>query len=447
MNADAKWHKYLPAPLRDRIAGRPELQAILNNSGWLFADKLLRLLVGVSVGVCLARYLGPLQFGQFNFAVAFVTLLGPLAVLGLDGIVVRELVKHPDQRNLILGATLSLKLLGGIVALTSAQLLIWWLKADDMVARQMVAILSVGVLFQTFDAYDFWFQSQVKSRLTVATKSSAFVLFSLVKVALIITNAGLLAFAWTSLGELVLAGVGLGLVYRMTERGNPASRVVLWCWPRMRWLLSQSWALLFSGLAIMVYFRIDQVMLAQMVGERELGLYSAALRLSEIWYAIPTILVASASPALIASYARSAEQYYARLQKLFTNLAGLAYLVAIPMSLLSSTLILWLYGPEFAGAGTVLMVHIWTALFVFLGVGLSSWMINEGMTKFYLLQTTAGAVTNTLLNLFLIPRFGAVGASIATLISQAIASYLMLCTTARTRRLFYMQSNAFLLRV
>jgi len=446
MHADAKWLKYLPAPMRGRITGRPELQAILNNSGWLFVDKFLRLLVGVSVGVWLARYLGPLQFGQLNFAVAFVALLGPFAVLGLDGIVVRELVKHPDQRNVILGATLSLKLLGGMAAFTSAQLLIWWLRPDDLLARQMVAILSVGFLFQTADAYDFWFQSQVKSRLTVAIKGSAFVLLSLVKVALIIIDAGLLAFAWASLAELALIGVGLTLVYRTTQRGNPVTGVVLWCWPRMRWLLSQSWALLFSGLAIMIYARIDQIMLAQLVGERELGLYSAALRLSEVWYAIPTIVVASASPALIASYARSSEQYYARLQRLFNNLVGLAYLVAIPMSLLSSILILWLYGPEYAGAGTVLMVHVWTALFVFLGVGLTPWVINEGMTKFYLLQTTAGAVTNTLLNLLLIPKFGAVGASIATLASQAVAAYLMLCTTSKTRKIFYMQNKAFLFR-
>lgn len=446
MQADAKWLKYLPAPVRGRIAGRPELQAILNNSGWLFADKFLRLLMGVSVGVWLARYLGPLQYGQLNFAVAFVALLGPFAVLGLDGIVVRELVKHPDQRNLILGATLSLKLLGGVFVLISAQLLIWWLRPDDTLGRQMIAILSLGVLFQAFDAYDFWFQSQVKSRLTVAIKTSAFVLFSLVKVALIIMNAGLLAFAWTTLAELGLAGLGLGLVYRMTEADNPTSRIVLWCWPRMRWLLSQSWALLFSGLAIMIYARIDQVMLAELVGERELGLYSAALRLSEVWYAVPMILVASASPALVASYAHSPEQYYARLQRLFNTLAALAYMIAIPTSLLSSGLVLWLYGPEFAGAGVVLMVHVWTALFVFLGVGLNPWVINEGMTKFFLMQTTAGAVTNTLLNLFLIPKFGAIGASVATLASQAVASYLMLCTTSKTRKIFYMQNKALLLR-
>jgi len=446
MHADARWLKYLPAPMRVRITGRPELQAIVNNSGWLLLDKLLRVLVGVSVGVWLARYLGPQQFGQLNFAVAFVALLGPLAALGLDAVVVRELVKHPEQRNAILGATFNLKVLGGMATLISAQLLIWWLRPDDVLARQMVAILSVGVLFQTFDAYDFWFQSQLKSRLTVAIKGAAFVLFSLVKVALMIMNAGLLAFAWVSLAELVMVAMGLGLVYRMTERGSPVSAVLLWCWPRMRWLLSQSWALLLSGVAITIYSRIDQVMLAQLTGERELGLYSAALRLSEAWYAIPMAVVASVSPALIASYARSPEQYYARLQKLFNSLVGLAYLVAIPMSLLSSTLILWLYGPQFAGAGTVLMVHVWTAPFVFLGAGLNPWVINEGMTKFYLVQTTAGAVINTLLNLFLIPKFGAVGAAIATLVSQALAAYLMLGTTSKTRRIFYMQTKALLLR-
>ena len=197
-----------------------------------------------------------------------------------------------------------------------------------------------------------------------------------------------------------------------------------------------------SGLAVMLYMRIDQIMLAQMMGNREVGLYSAALRFSEIWYFIPMALVSSVMPSLTQAKSDSPEKYLQRLQQLFSNLVRLAYLIALPMTFSSSFLVTLLYGQAYAGAGAILAIHIWSAVFVFIGVGMYPWTVNEGLMKYSLFQTIVGAIVNICLNFFLIPRFGGVGAAIATLISQMIASFISNMFTSRMRIVFKMQLRA-----
>jgi len=200
--------------------------------------------------------------------------------------------------------------------------------------------------------------------------------------------------------------------------------------------------LLLSGLTIMLYMRIDQVMLAEMVGEREVGLYSAALRLSEVWYVIPTIIISSVMPSLTEARARSEELYYQRLQQLFTYLARVAYLVAVLMTVLANPLIHLLYGESYSQAGSILAVHIWAAVFVFLGVGMGPWVINEGLTSLFFFQTLFGALVNVALNIALIPLLGGLGAAIATLVSQLTAAYFALALFRRTRTIFAMENKA-----
>lgn len=443
---DPRWLSYLPSILRNRLSGRYAFQAVIHNSGWLLLDKFLRLVVGISLGVWLARYLGPNLFGQINFAVAFVSLFAPIAMLGLDAIVVRELVRCPEQRDLILGSAFRLKLMGAVIAIILAQVAIRMLRPDDALAKQLISIVSIGLLFQSLDVFEFWFQSQVQAKYAVYVRSSSFLVLSAVKVWLIITEASLIAFIWSYLAETVCAGVGLFIMFRRLEAGPKRKSLALTFSAKMKTFLTQSWPLMLSGLAVMVYFRIDQVMLAQLSSQHEVGLYSAALRISEVWYAIPTVLIASVSPSLIDSHGKSLELYYERLQKLFTLLARIAYAVAIPTTLLATSLVPRLYGHAFDGAGFILTIHIWTALFVFLGIGLSPWIVNEGMTRFYLYQTSVGAVTNVLLNLILIPTYGGIGAAVATLISQMVTAYLMLGFSRKTRRIFLMQTKAIFMR-
>jgi PST family polysaccharide transporter len=181
-----------------------------------------------------------------------------------------------------------------------------------------------------------------------------------------------------------------------------------------------------------------------MTGNREVGLYSAALRFSEIWYFIPMSIVSSVMPLLTQARLESEVKYYHRLQQLLNNLVRIAYIIALPMTFISSFLVTSLYGPDYSRAGLILAIHIWSAVFVFIAVGSTPWTINEGMLRYSLIQTTGGAIINICLNIYLIPRYGAVGAAISTLFSQMSACFLSNAMTPRLRIIFKMQLKALL---
>lgn len=438
--SDSKWLSVLPAFVRKRIEGRHNLQKILGNTGWLFFDKILRMGVGLIVGVWVARYLGPEQFGAFNFAIAFVALFGAFASLGLDGIVVRDIVREPERKFEILSSAFILKFCGGCVAFLISLGAIFIMRPAESQTHWLVGIIAAGMIFQSFDAIDLWFQSQVKSKYTVIAKNSAFVVLALVRVILILNKAPLTAFAWAAFAEIILGAAGLVMFYVRQKT------VPVWC-PKIdtaRRLVKESWPLMLSGLAIMIYMRIDQIMLGQMMGNKEVGLYSAALRFSEIWYFIPIAIVSSVMPSLTQARLESKEKYFLLLQQLFNNLVRIAYVIAIPMTFISTFLVTSLYGPDYSRAGVILAIHIWSAVFVFIGVGMSPWTINEGMMRYSLIQTIGGAIVNICLNIFLIPKYGAAGAAIATLISQMMASFLLNITVPKLRIIFKMQLKALL---
>lgn len=425
-----------------RLAQPGQFRGIIANAGWLFMDKLLRMGIGLVIGIWMARYLGVADFGHLNYAIAFASLFSAIATLGLDGIVIRELVRHPDQKHELLGSVFALKLIGGCIAVSLVLGSIFLLRPADTTTHLLVGIIATGMIFQAFDVIDFWFQSEVQSKFTVYARSSAFLLISAVKAALILGGAGLVAFAWASLAEIIVGSAGLVIAYRATGNSLLSMQARF---PVATRLLHESWPLMLSGLAILLYMRIDQVMLGEISGEHEVGLYSAALRLSEVWYVIPTVIISSVMPALTRARSSSEQHYYQRLQQLFTFLARTAYVVAIPMTIFSTPLVTLLFGEQFSAAGPVLAVHIWAALFVFLGVAQSPWTINEGLARINLYYTSLGAIINIALNYYLIPVYGALGCAIATTVSYGFSAWLANGLSKRTRRIFRLQSRAVLL--
>jgi PST family polysaccharide transporter len=436
------WVKYLPPYIRDSLHGRYNLQKLIGNTGWLFADRILRMAVGLVVGVWTARFLGPDQYGLFNFASAFVVLFSILATLGLDGVVVRELVQTPERENEVLGTAFLLKLAGGILTLVIAIAAINLLRPGDSVVHWLVAAIASGRIFQSLDTIDFWFQARVESRFVVYARSCAFLLVSVIQILLIIENAPLIAFASAVSLEMALGAFGLVLVYR-----SNGQRLSWWTLNvhRITRILKDAWPLALAGMAIMIYMRIDQVMLGQMMGNQAVGVYSAAVRISEAWYFIPLSIVASVTPSLIEAKKVSFNLYYERLARLFRLMVSIALAIAIPITFVSDYVARALYGNRYQGVGPILAIHIWAAVFVFLGVAQGPWNINEGLAKLALLRTFIGAATNVFLNLLLIPQYGPVGAAIATIVSQALSAVVLNALSSKTRKIFKLQLYSMLL--
>lgn len=416
---NAAWVKYLPGFVRTRLHGRHGLQAILGNSGWLIADKILRMGIGLWVGVWIARYLGPEQYGLWNFAEAFTGLFAAFASLGLDSIVVRELVNYPNKKNELLGSAFALKLAGGVFTLLASVLAVSQLRSGESLTMWLVGISAAGYIFQSVNVIDFYFQAKVQSRYVVIAANAAFVMATLVKIILLLTAAPLIAFAWAGLGEIVLTTTFFLLAYGVNHNDVREWRFNSHV---MRVLLKESWPLILAGLAVMLYMRIDMVMLQGMAGAREVGIYAAATRLSEIWYFLPSVFVASVSPSIIRSHNTDPVLFLSRLRKLYFFMVWLAIGLALPLSLLSGLIVGVLFGQAFEDAAPVLAIHLWASIAVFLGVASSQYLLVERLQKISFYRTLIGLLCNVVLNLILIPKMGAIGAAIATVISYFVAT-------------------------
>jgi polysaccharide transporter, PST family len=400
--------------IRVRYTQSEGLRKITQNTSWLFFDKILRMGVGLIVGVWVARYLGPEQYGLWNYAIAFTSLFGACAALGLDNIVVRDIVQYPSRRDELLGSAFYLKLTAGIATLFLTVVVIYFIKSGDQLTLSLVALSSVGFVFQSLNVIDSYFQSQVKSKYTVYANNSAFILMAAGKVVLLLVKAPLLAFAVIGALEIALSSIFLIGVYRYNHLTVSTWRFNMHI---AKNLLRDSWPLLLAGLSIMIYMRIDQVMIGSMLGDKEVGIYSAAVKISEIWYFIPIAIVASLFPAIIESKKRSEKLYYSRLQKLFNVITWIGISVALCVTFSSTFIIQFLFGKEYADASSILTLHIWTGVAVCLGIASGSWYMTENLQKLSFYRTLNGAIVNVFLNFYLIPKYGAKGAAIATVIS------------------------------
>jgi len=436
------WLRCLPGSLYAKIEHRPNLRKILNNAAWLFSDKLLRAGLGLFVGVWVARYLGPDDFGLLSFAVAFVSLFGALSTLGLPGLVVRDIVSDPKGSFETLGSACVLQVIGGITAFLAALILISILRPHDRSTLSVVTIIGLTLLLKGSESIKSWFESQVQSKYTVWAESAVFVAISLIKIGLVLLGASLLAFVWVTFIEGLMTAIVLFAIYEWVGGGLRAWRFSL---TRAHTLLQHSWPLILSGLAVMVYMRIDQIMLGQLLNDKAVGIYSAAVRISEAWYFIPVAIVGSVFPMLLDARKTSEALYLAKFQKLYDALAAIALVVAIPVTFLADQIVVTLFGQEYLEAGTILSIHIWTALFVFLGVASGKWFLAENRQLLALYRVLWGVGVNIALNSLWIPQYGGVGAAVATLVSQAVAALLIDVVYKETRFMFWMKLKACLI--
>jgi O-antigen/teichoic acid export membrane protein len=400
---------------------RPTLKLVSINTGWLIGDKIVRLGVGLIVGVWVARYLGPEQYGVLASAIAFLAILQAFAALGLDNIVVRQVAQSPESAHTILGTALVLRVLASTLSLLLAALVGLVLYQDDLKTLTVLFLVASGIIFQPAEVIDLWFQSQSKSRLTVTAKAVAYVCAAVLKVSLIVSSAPLWSFAAAQSIELAISAVALRFSYRQFKVQHK------WKWQAstVKALLTQSFPFLVSGLSIVVYMKSSQVIVSQLLDHRALGLYSTAQVLSELCYFLPMTIAISVAPTIARQKLRSEDEYITTIQKIFSFMWVLSIGLSTLICLNSSFIVEMLYGEAYAEAATVLAVHIFTLIPVSIGVIQSLWLVNENKGRIAIYQALVGAVTSVSLNLYLIPKFGILGGAMAILMSQTIQAFLV----------------------
>jgi len=409
------------------------------NTSWLLGERILRMAVSLFVTIYVARYLGPERFGLLSYALSFVWLFSSLASFGTDNILVRELVRHPEQRKNLIGTVFWLKVCGSVVMGTAITTVLYF-RTEDQQTYWLIALIALGFLFQATNVVDFYFQAQVQSKFTVRAQIIQLLITSLFKIYLVWNEAELVWFAVAlMLDQAVVAVLFLIMYSWKIEKFPYLSFNII----KAKLLLKDAWPLIFAGMVVSIYMKIDQVMLKEMLNTKAVGVYAGAVKLCEAWYFVPTALVASLFPAVVEARKNSEKIYEERVQKLYDLMVWGSVAVALPTTLLSDWIILILYGTDFQEAADVLRIYIWAGVFVSLGVASSKWLVAENLQRYSFYVTTLGAILNVGCNLWFIPIYGIKGAAFATLMAQGTVSFVSLSFFSKTRKNCWKMINSF----
>ena len=378
----------------------------------------------------MARQLGPTYFGTFSMLLSFVSLFTPLIALGLNAIVTRELCVAKVNEGKVIGTVVFLRLigvlLGALCILLIANNLIDTLEAH----YYLIVILVIGNSFSLFNFFEFWFQSRMESKYVSIIRTVVLIVFSLVKLSVAYTEPVLINFIVVQAVEWLTAGCVLGVFYLFKRSKIHQLEIDI---SYGVGLLRESVWLIFSGVAAVIYLKIDQLMLGIMVDEATVGIYSIAVKFSEIWYFFPTALAASFFPKLLKDKDECTNKYENSLQLLLDGMFAFSLFIILFTILFSKSFIPFLYGDEYLNSAGLLNIQIWACCFVFMRAVTSKWLLAESLVKYSLVSQGAGACINVAMNYFLIPIWHAEGAAWSTLFSYFFASYLSFWFFKETR--------------
>ncbi|MFA7193551.1 MAG: flippase [Candidatus Paceibacterota bacterium] len=394
-------------------------QKYFKNTGWLFAGRIFSLAISFFVGIYVARYLGPSNYGLMSFAISFVGIFGVLSSLGIDEIVNREIVKNHNIKDKIIGTAFFIKISGSVLAIFFIFLASFAI-TDEMFTLILIWLFSLHYVPQAFNVIETYFQSQVLSKKIVKAQILSGIISAVLKLGVILLNKGIFWLLFIYVVEIAL--VALFLIVAFLKSGHHFKN---WKFDKKiaLSLLRDSWPMILSGLSVGVYMKIDQIMINHFLNNEATGIYAISVKLSEIWYLIPTIIGASIFPAIINSLSVSNEKFESRLSKLYFVMFWSSLIFSAVVSIFAQKIITLLFGEQYIGATPVLQVYIWSLVAVSLGIVIGKYLIAKNLTKITLYTTIIGALLNIVLNIILIPKMGIAGAAYATIISYLVVNF------------------------
>lgn len=404
---------------------------LIANMNWIFLEKFFRSFLMVVVIGWLAKSIGAELFGVLSVSLAIVEIVRSISAFGMQGVIVRDLAKHPEQTSNILINALTIQ-----VALASLGLLICFALAyyfywQSEILALTVAIYASSLLILPFSIIKYHFEANIKSKYaSVSSIFSQIVTYSIL-VLLLWYDAHYFVLVIALTIELFLSSLILLIFFLKNSPRLSFSGVNI---KSLRAYLEECWPLAISAAAVVLYMKIDTVMIAKLYSAEMAGVYSAAARISEMVYFLPMAIVATLFPLLYQNSSRLPEFYDRSLQMLYDVFSILGLLFLGFCFLFSSDVIFLVYGEKFAGSAEILVIHAISAVFMFWGFINHRWMLNEGLHSIILKRTILGCALNLGLNYVLIPEQGGVGAALATVISYSCIAFFFDIFHTRTRQ-------------
>ncbi|WP_201352087.1 flippase [Hydrogenimonas urashimensis] len=416
----------------------------MKNSSWLLVEKILRLIIGLFIGIWIARVLGPGEYGNLSYIQSFVALFSAFTTLGISGIVIREIVANPEKSDAILANAFTLRFFGALGTMVLIFVLLRWFAPDSRL-ENLILLASAGLFFQAFNVLDLYFQSQTLNQYSALANIVMLILSALLKFFLIVYNAPLYAYVWALLFDSAVLAMNLLLFYLKATAKKFSDFLHFFDkvqFSEIALLLRHSAPLLLSTFIIAIYAQLDQVMLKHMADAETVGRYAAAVRLNSVWSLLPSVILVVVTPSLMYSEEKIKESVVSSYASLYKLLALYSFLVLAATWILSDFIVGMTFGEKYRQAASVLNILVIANLFSYFGAASSRWFINEKQEKKILYRNLFGVGFNIIGNLMLIPSFGAYGAAFTTLLSQFLANFLYDYLDKSARIVFFQKLRA-----
>lgn len=387
--------------------------SVFKNAGWIIGCKIIQSLINLVIGLITARYLGPSNYGIISYVSSVVAFAMPIMQLGLKNTLVKEFVQAPDQEGKILGTALVINIISSIFCMVGSVAFVMIANARETETILVCALYSLTLLFNATEMTQYWFQSKLLSKYPSIATLCAYVVVALYKIYLLVTQKSIIWFALSNVLDYFLISVILMVIYKRI--GNQRLSVN---WRIGREMLSRSKYYIIPSLMVMIFQHTDRIMIKLMLGETETGYYSAAITCIGISSFIFVAIIDTARPVILEEKERNPELYEKRVTQLYSIITCLSLAQSIGMTLLAQPIVYVLYGAEYSRAAVILAVAVWYVTFGHYGSVRNIWILAESKQKYLTRINVIGAVANIVLNFCLIPIWGAIGAAVASVITQ-----------------------------
>ena len=416
-------------------------EKIVRNLFWALTGKVVNMLGSLFVGIIVARYLGPDQYGLMSYVISFVTVFQVVAYFGLDSIQIREEAKDKEKKAVIIGTTFTLKLIFAACSFIILNIIVLCSESNSYI-RLMILLYSFTIFFNTFIVIRNHFTSIVWNEYVVKSEISRTLLGAIFKITLLLLHASLTWFIFASFFDAVLLSSGYVLSYK-----NKIGKISSWKFDRSiaKFLIGQSFPLLLSGAAIVIYQRIDQVMIGNMIDKASVGYFSVASKFVELLIFIPTIMVQTVTPILVKAHENNYDEYVQKGQRFMNISVWISILAAIITSLLSYWIILITFGKQYFPAIAVLQILSFKAISAALSGTCGAMIVVEGLQKITFIRDIMGCFICILLNFLFLPKYGILAAAVVSITSNLVAGYLSGLFLPIYRHIFIRQTKALLL--
>ncbi len=390
------------------------------NAGWLIAGGILNKLLVFAAGILTTRYLGPANYGLIDYAGAYITFFAAVCTLGINSVIIKNFVDHPDEEGKTLGTAMLLRAVSAFAAAAVIVFIVSIIDHGERLTITVVALCCASLFFQVFGTFSYWFQSKLKSKYYAIASLSAYALVLIYKLVMLSLGKDVRWFAAAGSIEFAALGAILAAAYFM----NGGQKLSVSRHKAVE-LLKSSSGFIIAGIMISVYASTDKMMLKQMMDEESVGFYSLATVISGAGSFVLSAVINSMHPGIVKAKKADCARYERKNRQLYAIVFYASIAMSLFVCIFARPIIKVIYGEEYLPAVVPLRIVVWYTAFSYLGGAREPWVISENKQKYLKYLYLISALVNVGLNFALIPRLGPAGAAIASLVTQISTTFIV----------------------